>query len=228
MKKWQIELIEFLALKKGLLFGNFKLKSGRVSPYFFNLTQTIQDGEGVKKIAEFYVKGIEEFMGGFNFDFIMGPAYKAIPLSAAIALVLYSHKGMNLRWGYDRKEVKAYGVSSEKLFVGNIKQGDRLLIVDDVATTGMTKINLINKLSEAFKDFNLKFEAVLILLDRQEKDAEGNYVGDVLKNLGVKLYSLLKVREVFEYLKENKISGRLLINEDDYNAFLKYQKEYGV
>ncbi|MHA1409357.1 MAG: orotate phosphoribosyltransferase [Candidatus Odinarchaeia archaeon] len=228
MKKWQSELINFLAMKRGLLFGNFKLKSGRISPYFFNLAKTIEDGEGILKISEFYVHGIFDIIGGVNFDFIIGPAYKAIPIAASIALLLQEKYGKNVRWGYDRKEKKGYGVGSEEWLVGNLKDGDKILIVDDVTTTGETKINLIKKIKEIKSNMNLDFIGVLILLDRQELDSGGRYVGDVLNSFGVKLFSLLKVEEVFEYLRGRKINNEIIVSEEDYQAFLKYKAKYGV
>lgn len=228
LKKWQGELAEFLARQGALLFGEFKLKSGRLSPFFFNIAKTVSNGEGLLRIGEFYFKGVLDILGGVKFDFILGPAYKAIPLAAVISMLIYSKQGVNIRWGYDRKEEKAYGVSAEKWFVGELFKGDRLLLVDDVATTGRTKIDLIRKLREVFSDYNLRFQGVLILLDREEIGEDGRYSGDILRDEGVPLYSLLKVSEVFEYLYNKPVDDRILVSEKEYRLFQDYRKKYGV
>lgn len=227
MRSWQVELLKFLAEREGLLFGEFKLKSGRLSPYFFNLAKIISDGEGILKVSDFYVKGICDLIGGAKFNFIIGPAYKAIPLAAAISMLLYQKNNISVRWGYDRKEEKKYGVSAEKWFVGDLRRGDRILLVDDVATTGKTKIDLINKLKEGFADLYLKFQGVLILLDREELDDSGKYAGSILSECGVQLHSLLKVSEVFDYLRNREVDGRILVSEREYNLFSEYQERYG-
>jgi orotate phosphoribosyltransferase len=227
LKDWQIDLIKYLVKKNGLLFGDFRLKSGRLSPYFFNLAKVIDDGEGLQKISEFYIKGLFEYFEEVDFDIIIGPAYKAISLAATISMLLKINHNINMKWGYDRKEEKLYGVSSEKWFVGNLIDGDKILIIDDVTTTGKTKIDLIEKIKNSNKNINLEFKAVLIMLDREELDDEGNYVKDVLKSKGINLYSLLKVSEVFDYLRNNPIDGEKKINEIIYRTFIDYNKKYG-
>ncbi|WEU40339.1 MAG: orotate phosphoribosyltransferase [Candidatus Odinarchaeum yellowstonii] len=228
MKNWQVELTEFLARSGALLFGEFKLKSGRLSPFFFNIAKAINSGEGLLKIGEFYIWGVFDLIGGVNFDFLVGPAYKAIPLAAVISTLLYSEHGLSVRWGYDRKEEKSYGVSAEKWFVGDIRSGDRLLLVDDVATTGKTKIDLIRRMREVFKDLDLRFQGVLILLDREEIGEDGRYSGDVLRDEGVSLYSLLKVSEVFEYLYNRPVDGRVFVSDREYSLFQDYRRRFGA
>jgi len=228
LKKWQADLVEFLAGCGALLFGEFKLKSGRLSPFFFNITKTISDGNGLLRIGEFYLNGLFDMVGGVKFNFILGPAYKAIPLAAIISLLLYEKHNITVRWGYDRKEEKSYGVASEKWFVGELCKGDRLLLVDDVATTGKTKIDLIKRVRTAFKDYDLTFQGVLILLDREEVGEDGRYSGDVLKDEGLKLYSLLKVSEVFEYLYNRVVDGRVLVSDKEYRLFQEYRRMFGA
>ncbi len=228
LKEWQIKLTEFLARRGALLFGEFKLKSGRLSPFFFNIAKAIDSGDGLLRIGEFYLQGILDFMSGVGFDFILGPAYKAIPLAAVISMLLYSKLNLNVRWGYDRKEEKSYGVSAEKWFVGELRKGDRLLLVDDVATTGGTKIDLIRRLRDVFKDYDLRFQGVLILLDREEIGEDGRYSGDVLRDEGVPLYSLLKVSDVFEYLYNKQVDGRVIVSDREYRLFQDYRRRFGA
>jgi len=228
MEDWKKGLIELLVRKKGLLFGEFKLKSGRISPYFFNLANVISDGEGLSKIAEAYGYGLQRMIGFENFDYIYGPAYKGIPLAAAIAQILYFKWGINKRWGYDRKEAKEYGVKQEKWLIGQLKDGDRIVIVDDVATTGKTKIDAVNKIKNYSGKRNLIFAGVLILLDRKEKSDEGTYSINTLREHGLRVYALLDAPEVFEYLKTTDVNGRKVIDNEQYRRFLEYHKKYGV
>ncbi|MHA1238938.1 MAG: orotate phosphoribosyltransferase [Candidatus Odinarchaeia archaeon] len=228
MKKWQIELIELLIKKKGLLFGKFKLKSGRISPYFFNLANVISDGEGLSKISEAYSYALKEFIGLENFDYIYGPAYKGIPLAASIAQTLYNEWRINKRWGYNRKEIKPYGVDVEKWLVGQLKDHDRIIIVDDVATTGETKIEAMNKLKTYSGKKDLAFTGILIMLDRKEKSPTGVYSIDYLKNFGLPVYSILDAPSIFEYLRVNKIEGKKIISDEQYKQFKQYYERYGV
>jgi len=220
--EWKESLIEFIVMRSGLLFGEFTLKSGRKSPYFFNLANLINDGEGLQKVSEAFAYTIYESIGVENFDYIQGPAYKGIPLAGAIAMLLHQKYGANKRWGYDRKELKEHGVSSEAWLVGSINDRDRIILVDDVITTGLTKVKNIEKLEKYSKKADLKFEGIIIFLDRQEKDNEGNDPVIFLKEKGLKTYAILKIREIVEYLKGS------LIDNGRYKLFQEYFRQYGT
>ena len=215
-------LIEWLVMRSGLLFGEFTLKSGRKSPYFFNLSNLINDGEGLQRVAQAFANKIKEAVGLDKFSYIHGPAYKGIPLAGAIAMILHQNYEVNKRWGFDRKESKGHGVSSETWIVGSINDGDHIILVDDVITTGLTKIKNIEKLETHSKKSNLVFEGIIILLDRQEKDTEGNNPISFLEEKGLKVYSILKIRDVVEILKDK------LIDESTYQLFQDYFEKYGT
>jgi orotate phosphoribosyltransferase len=222
------ELIKFIIEKKGLLFGEFELKSKRISPYFFNLANIIMDGVGIYTISEIFAKYIHDNIGLDNIDFIFGPAYKGIPLAGTICLQLSRLYNANKRWGYDRKESKDYGDKKEKWLVGKFKDNDRILIVDDVITTGITKIETRKKIEEYSGVQNLGFLGILILLDRQEKTGAGNSVSKLMEKYGLPLYSILKIRDVFDILKGKNIKGNILVDSKRYKEFETYINKYGL
>ncbi|MHA1264065.1 MAG: orotate phosphoribosyltransferase [Candidatus Helarchaeota archaeon] len=221
LSSWKEELIKFSIQRQGLIFGEFTLKSGRRSPYFFNLANLINDGIGLQKISEAYAHSIKESFG-LAFDYLHGPAYKGIPLAAAIAIALYQKYAANKRWGFDRKELKTHGVTAESWLVGNLKDNDRIILVDDVITTGLTKIKNIEKVEKYSAKSNLKFEAIFIFLDRQETDTKGNNPISFLEQKGVKVHSILKIRDVVEYLKDGYLSS------EQYHLFQNYISQYGT
>jgi orotate phosphoribosyltransferase len=220
---WKEALIQFSIQRNALLFGEFTLKSKRVSPYFFTLSNLINDGAGLSKISEAFAITIKETIGLKGFNYIHGPAYKGIPLAGAIAMQLDQKYKANKRWGYDRKEAKDHGVSTEEWLVGELKDGDRIILVDDVITTGLTKLDNLETLQKYSKKADLKFEGVFILLDRQEKDPDGNSPVTFLENKGVKVYSILKIREVVEFLNK-----KALISAPQSDLFEKYFIQYGT
>jgi orotate phosphoribosyltransferase len=217
------KLLHFLLKKNALKFGEFKLKSGRTSPYFFS-TGSLSDGESLALVGEAYADLLVE--NDIEFDAILGPAYKGIPLATATAHSLYTKHNRNARLIYDRKEEKEHGVAAERFFVGNLMRGDRLLMVDDVMTTGYTKLQMLDKL----KGMNLELSvpALLILLDREEMDDQGHMTTSELASRGVHTYSLLRVTDVFQYLLERDIDGKVYVNQQQYNAFEDYLRQYGA
>ncbi|NVM53051.1 MAG: orotate phosphoribosyltransferase [Candidatus Helarchaeota archaeon] len=219
--EWKKDLARYVIKRDGLLFGEFVLKSKRKSPYFFNLAKLINDGEGLQKVAKSFARTINE-IGLDTFDYIHGPAYKGIPLAGAIAILIHQNYNINKRWGYDRKESKSHGVADEAWLVGNINNEDRIILVDDVITTGLTKINNIEKLEKHSKKSNLEFIGIIIFLDRQETDTEGNNPITYLEEQGLKVRSILKIREIVDYLKDE------LLEAERYWIFKEYFERYGT
>jgi len=224
---WKQSLVEFIVEKNGLLFGEFQLKSGRKSPYFFNLANVVRDGEGIAKVSEAYALAIRDLVGLDAFDYVHGPAYKAIALAGSVAMELYRKFGENKRWGFDRKQPKEYGVPKEKWLVGEICEDDRVLILDDTITTGEAKTESIEKLNTYSGCKRLKFIAVLIMLDRMEKSEQGGLASADLKQKGVNVFSILNIKEVFEYLRERKVKGKVYVTKQIYDSFAKYFEKYG-
>tara|TARA_B100000424_G_scaffold64602_1_gene47427 strand:+ start:714 stop:1280 length:567 start_codon:yes stop_codon:yes gene_type:complete len=163
MKKYQKEFAEFLIDERALQFGRFELKSGRISPYFFN-TSAFNSGNTVEKLGYFYAEAILRHLPSCTSVF--GPAYKGIPLclSSAIALTHLSKK--DIGYFFDRKEKKAHG--DQGLLVGKIPlETEVIALVDDVITDGQTKIEAIEKLKNWF---GLRVSAVFVAFDRLEKN----------------------------------------------------------
>jgi len=217
------KFLQHLLTKNVLRFGEFKLKSGRASPYFFN-AGNLSDGESLALIGEAYADLIVE--NDLEFDAILGPAYKGIPLAAATVQTLQTKYGRNARMFYDRKEAKDYGDARERHFVGNMMHGDKVLLVDDVITTGYTKFQMLDKLQTL--NMELRVTSMVILFDREETDENGQSATEELLRRGVRTYSVLNVQEVFEYLLEKPIDGKVYVKDEDYKKFKEYQKQFGV
>ncbi|WXG42632.1 MAG: hypothetical protein WED04_00750 [Promethearchaeati archaeon SRVP18_Atabeyarchaeia-1] len=227
MDGWKRQLVELIVKKNGLLFGEYQLKSGRKSPYFFNLANVVSDGEGIAKVAEAYALGIRDLVGLGSVDYIHGPAYKAIALAGSVAMELYTKFHVSKRWGFDRKQPKEYGVPKEKWLVGEVRDRDRILILDDTITTGEAKTESMEKLNNFSGCKELKFAAILIMLDRMERGDEGVLASTMLKREGIDVFSILNIREVFEYLRGREIKGKTYVTEEIYGSFSKYLDEYG-
>jgi orotate phosphoribosyltransferase len=227
MDDWKRSLVELIVKKNGLLFGDFQLKSGRRSPYFFNLANVVCDGEGIAKVSEAYAMGMRDLVGLDSIDYIHGPAYKAIALAGSVAMELYKRFGANKRWGFDRKQSKDYGVPKEKWLVGEIHDGDRIIILDDTITTGEAKTESMEKLTTYSGCKDLKFPAILIMLDRLEKGEAGVLASVILKREGIDVFSILNIKEVFEYLKGKEVNGKVYVTKEIYDTFRKYFEKYG-
>jgi orotate phosphoribosyltransferase len=218
-------LIKVLVESRALECGSFTLKSGRISPYFINMARALSTGEFASRTSKAYVEEIHSQLED-DFDYIHGPAYKGIPLAALVSCNLYTLYNINKRWGYDRKEEKAYGDLTEKMIVGDLKDGDRILLIDDVITTGKTKIDNWKKLTALRK--NLHPKGILIAVDRQEKEESGESVTQLLKKEGFNLFSILGITEVFSYLYENPIHGKRYVDDNTLGTFEQYLATYGV
>jgi len=214
LQSYKKEFIHHLFETGAIKFGEFKLKSGRISPYFINMGLAMKDGEGCSKVGTIYAQAIWDNLGD-NFDYIHGPAYKGIPLASLVAEKLWEQYRVNKRWGYDRKESKNYGDTAEKLIVGNLQDADRVLIVDDVITTGKTKVDNWQRLSTLKKILPV---GIFIAVDRQELTRD---CLNMLMQHGLKIFKIVEIRQVFEYLLSKK-----LITEEIFSQFDKYIKQF--
>jgi orotate phosphoribosyltransferase len=179
----------------------------------------MRSGRDAVKVADAYVAAIAEI--GTDFDYIHGAAYKGIPLSALVAARLTEIHQIDKRWGYDRKEKKAHGVPEEELIIGDLRDGDTVIIVDDVITTGATKAESWSKLTVVR---NVKPKGILVAVDREE-------LSDVDKKLLVErhliLYSILKITEIFDFLLNKEIEGKVYVVEKMKKDFKEYFMKYG-
>jgi len=217
------EIIELLVKNDVFRFGDFTLKSGRKSPYFYN-GRNLSNGPALKQAAKHYADLIEE--NNLEFDVILGPSYAGIPFASAISAEL-SNRGKNVRFVYDRKEIKDYGDAKDKLFVGILNDGDRVLIVDDMMTDGGTKLQLLEKINAL--DKNLNVVGLAILFDRNEKGAKGDKAAsEELADGGLPVFSALDAKDTFKYLHNKKINGEILVTDEIYKLFEEYMRLYGA
>ncbi|MEO5661486.1 MAG: orotate phosphoribosyltransferase [Polaromonas sp.] len=227
------EFVQF-AVESGVLrFGQFKTKAGRMSPYFFN-AGLFDDGAKLGRLAQFYARQLlaEEQRSGLTFDMIFGPAYKGIPLAAAVVIEL-ARLGRNLPFAYNRKEAKAHGEGGS--LVGAPLQG-RVLIVDDVMSAGTA----VRESIALIKASGATPHAVAIALDRQEKatengvDVDHSAVQYVTQQLGLQVCAIARLSDLLQYLalQSSHASGAQASGaqhlKDHYQSVLAYRERYGI
>ncbi|MEM8814698.1 MAG: orotate phosphoribosyltransferase [Pseudomonadota bacterium] len=213
MRAYKKEFIE-LALELGVLrFGEFTLKSGRVSPYFFN-AGLFNTGYAAAKLGRYYAAAIAE--SGVEFDMLFGPAYKGIPLVALAASSLAEHHDIDVPYSYNRKEAKAHGEGGS--IVGAPLRG-RVLIVDDVITAGTAVREAYQIITQTGADI----AGLVISLDREERGQGSDSAVQELKNsLGIPVVSIVCLGDLVESLEE---SGEY---EDWLEPVVRYRRQYGV
>jgi len=191
---WQRELIDLLERRDVLRFGRFTLKSGRESSYFVNLG-LVGDGESLSALAGFFARKISEDLGSASFDVLFGPAYKGIPMAAAIAIALAERFGVNKPFAFNRKEAKGHGEGG--MFVGSpMTPGQRALMIDDVLTDGATKIETIELLRRQAK---VDVVGVLVGVDRMEPAEGGTTQSDLFtRTTGIPVHALLTKSDMEE------------------------------
>ncbi|MCX8197338.1 MAG: orotate phosphoribosyltransferase [Candidatus Micrarchaeota archaeon] len=223
MQKFQKDFIELACFAEALRFGEFTLKSGRKSPYFFN-SGVFYTGELSNALASIIADFICSKLKPEKYDVVFGPAYKGIPLAVSASMGL-ARKGINKPWCFNRKESKQHG-DAGMLVGAPIKDGDRIVMVDDVFTTGKAKEEAIGVLSFVAK---VQLAGVFILLDRKERSEEGkNAIEEFEREYSTKVHAIVSADEIFEYLHSNKINGRQYVTDELYSRFLEYKSKYGV
>jgi orotate phosphoribosyltransferase len=212
MEQYQKDFVDF-TLETGVLkFGEFTLKSGRISPYFFN-AGLFNTGSHLSKLGNFYAQAIEA--SNLQFDVLFGPAYKGIPLAAATAIALNDNFNRNVPYSFNRKEAKDHGEGGN--IVGHPLEGD-ILIIDDVITAG-TAIREAQDIINA-NDANTK--GVIVALDRQEKGkGELSAIQEVEQIFGIRVLSIINLSHIIDYLKASK-------NEDVVSRIESYRSQYGI
>ena len=212
MEQYQKDFVDF-TLETGVLkFGKFTLKSGRISPYFFN-AGLFNTGSHLSQLGNFYAQAIKA--SNLQFDVLFGPAYKGIPLAAATAIALNDNFNRNVPYSFNRKEAKDHGEGGS--IVGHPLEGD-ILIIDDVITAG-TAIREAQDIINA-NDANTK--GVIVALDRQEKGkGELSAIQEVEQIFGIRVLSIINLSHIIDYLKASK-------NEDVVSRIESYRSQYGI
>lgn len=213
MQAYQKAFIEF-ALQIGVLrFGEFTLKSGRKSPYFFN-SGLFNTGKSLAALGRFYADAIES--SSISYDMLFGPAYKGIPLVSAVSIALADHHSRDVPYAFNRKEAKDHGEGGT--IVGSPLQG-RVLIVDDVISAGTS----VRESVEMIRRAGATPAGVVISLDRQERGTGAvSAITEVEQSLGLPVCSIVKLEHLIEFLRNNAEFGAHLPRINAYRA------EYGV
>ena len=212
MEQYQKDFVDF-TLETGVLkFGEFTLKSGRISPYFFN-AGLFNTGSHLSQLGNFYAQAIEA--SNLQFDVLFGPAYKGISLAAATAIALNDNFNRNVPYSFNRKEAKDHGEGGS--IVGHPLEGD-ILIIDDVITAGTA----IREAQDIINANDANTNGVIVALDRQEKGkGELSAIQEVEQIFGIRVLSIINLSHIIEHLKASK-------NEDVVSRIESYRSQYGI
>lgn len=215
MKPYQRDFIEFAIEQNVLRFGEFTLKSGRVSPYFFN-AGLFNSGQALAKLGRFYAAALME--ANVPFDVLFGPAYKGIPLATTTAVALFDHHNVDTPYVFNRKEAKSHGEGGS--LVGAPLAGD-VMIIDDVITAGTA----IREVMAIIQEAKAAPAGVLIALDRQERgQGELSAIQEVERDFGMPVISIVSLNDIMTYLAEQatpEFSASL-------DAVTAYRQQYGI
>jgi len=213
MKAYQAEFLKFAIENDVLKFGEFTLKSGRLSPYFFNFG-LFQSGSSLAKLGDYYAQAIID--SGLEFDMLLGPAYKGIPLVAVVAANLYEKHGLDYPYAYNRKEVKDHGEGGN--IVGAPLSG-KVLVVDDVISAGTASREAADMVAEN----NAELAGICISLDRQER-GQGNKsaVQEIAETYDISVINIIGLNQVIQYLETQQQDPELL------KRISEYREKYGV
>ncbi|WP_162047414.1 orotate phosphoribosyltransferase [Vibrio taketomensis] len=213
MKAYQREFIEFALEKEVLKFGEFTLKSGRKSPYFFN-AGLFNTGRDLARLGRFYAAALAD--SGIEFDVLFGPAYKGIPIATTTAVALADHHDIDTPYCFNRKEAKDHGEGGN--LVGSALEG-RIMLVDDVITAGTA----IRESMEIIQANGADLAGVLVAIDRQEKGkGELSAIQEVERDFGCAVISIVSLGDLITFLEEKGD------NTEQLEAVKAYRAEYGI
>ncbi|HCZ9274445.1 TPA: orotate phosphoribosyltransferase [Vibrio alginolyticus] len=213
MKAYQREFIEFALEKEVLKFGEFTLKSGRISPYFFN-AGLFNTGRDLARLGRFYAAALAD--SGIEFDVLFGPAYKGIPIATTTAVALADHHDVDTPYCFNRKEAKDHGEGGN--LVGSALEG-RIMLVDDVITAGTA----IRESMEIIQANGADLAGVLVAIDRQEKGkGELSAIQEVERDFGCAIISIISLTDLVTFLEEKGT------DKEHLEAVKAYRAEYGI
>lgn len=224
MEQYKKEFIEFMVESEVLKFGDFTLKSGRKSPFFMNAGAYVT-GSQLSRLGEYYAKAIHDHYGT-DFDVLFGPAYKGIPLSVATTIAFSRLYGKEIRYCSNRKEVKDHG-DTGILLGSKIKDGDRVVIIEDVTTSGKS-IQETFPIIQAQGDVTIL--GLMVSLNRMEKGLETDKcaLDEIREKYGFPANAIVSMADVVECLYNRPCQGRLIIDDKMKEAIDKYYEQYGA
>ncbi|MFT5812523.1 MAG: orotate phosphoribosyltransferase [Psychroserpens sp.] len=213
MKDYQREFIEFSLSKQVLRFGEFTLKSGRTSPYFFN-AGLFNTGRDLARLGRFYATALQD--SKIDYNLLFGPAYKGIPIATTTAVALADSYDIDMPYCFNRKEAKKHGEGGS--LVGSALEG-KVMLIDDVITAGTA----IRESMEIIQAHGAELSGVLIALDRQEKgQAELSAIQEVERDFNTKVISIVTLANLISYLEEKPDMT------DSLASIKKYREDYGI
>jgi orotate phosphoribosyltransferase len=224
MEQYKKEFINFMVECQVLKFGSFTLKSGRLSPFFMNAGAYIT-GSQLSKLGEYYAKAIHDNFGD-DFDVLFGPAYKGIPLAVATTIAYSKLYGKEIKYCSDRKEEKDHGADKGGLLGYKIQDGDRVVIIEDVTTSGKSIEEVYPKIkAQETKEGGIKIVGEIVSLNRQEKalDTNKSALETITQKYGFPAKAIVSMSEVIEELY---VPGGI-ITEEIKKALDSYYNEWG-
>lgn len=223
MEKYKEEFIEFMIDCEVLRFGDFVTKSGRKTPFFVN-TGFYRTGAQLRKLGGYYARAIYD-KTGLEFDVLFGPAYKGIPLTVAATIAISEQYGKDIRYCSNRKEVKDHG--DKGILLGSpIKDGDRVVIIEDVTTAG-TSIQETMPIIKAQGDVSVS--CLVVSVDRMERgQGEKSALEEIRETYGIDTTAIVTMEEVVDHLYNRPYKGRIIIDDALKSAIDAYYEQYGV
>ena len=225
METYKKEFIEFMVQSDVLKFGEFTLKSGRKSPFFMNAGAYVT-GAQLKRLGKYYAEAIHDNYGD-DFDVLFGPAYKGIPLAVVTAIAYSELYGREVRYCSDRKEENDHGADKGSFLGSNLQDGDRVIMIEDVTTSGKSMEETVPKVKGA-ADVTIK--GLMVSLNRMEVGKGGEKCAlDEIKDLyGFDTAAIVTMEEVVEHLYNRPCQGRIVIDDALKSAIDAYYEQYGV
>ena len=223
MEQYKKEFIEFMVDSNVLRFGEFTLKSGRKSPFFMNAGAYIT-GSQLRRLGAYYAQAIHDNYGT-DFEVLFGPAYKGIPLAVATAMAFSELYGRDIRYCSNRKEIKDHG-DVGILLGSDLNDGDRVVIIEDVTTSGKSIEETFPILKE---QANVDVVGLMVSLNRQERGrTQKNALAEIREVYGIETGAIVTMEEVIEHLYNRKYNGRVLIDDKMKEAIDTYYAQYGA
>ena len=227
METYKEEFIEFMVKSQALKFGDFTLKSGRKSPFFMNAGAYVT-GSSLMKLGEYYAKAIHAAYGE-EFDLLFGPAYKGIPISVVTAEAFHRLYGKEVRYCSDRKEDKDHGADKGGFLGSAPKDGDRVIMVEDVTTSGKSMEETVPKVRGAA---DVEIVGLMVSLNRCEVGLSGDpkksALDEVAETYGFAAHAIVSMKDVVEYLYNRPCQGKIMIDDTMKAAIDAYYDIYGV
>ena len=225
MEAYKKEFIDFMVESDVLKFGEFTLKSGRKSPFFMNAGAYVT-GSQLKRLGEYYAKAIHDTYGD-DFDVLFGPAYKGIPISVVTAIAYSELYGKEIRYCSDRKEEKDHGADKGSFLGSKLKDGDRVVMIEDVTTSGKSMEETVPKVRSAA---DVEIVGLMVSLNRMEvgKGGEKSALDEIQEEYGLKANAIVSMADVVEYLYNKECNGKVVIDDTIKTAIDEYYKQYGA